>query len=79
VNDYGLSIYASFRRPARRSVLYRDDRQVRFLYVDLDQEWSRKDCDGTSTGRLFMVARRASDFRGLYRPHMGHPSEEPML
>jgi len=48
-------------RPRRRSVLYRDDRQVKFLYADLDQEWSHKDSDGTSTGRLFMVARRASD------------------
>jgi hypothetical protein len=48
-------------RPRRRSLLYRDDRQVKFLYADLDQEWSRKDSDGTSTGGLFMVARRASD------------------
>jgi hypothetical protein len=48
-------------RPRRRSVLYRDDRQIKFLYADLDQEWSRKDSDGTSTGRLFMVARRAND------------------
>ena len=48
-------------RPRRRSVLYRDDRQVKFLYADLDQEWSREDSDGTSKGGLFMVARRASD------------------
>jgi hypothetical protein len=48
-------------RPRRRSVLYRDDRQVKFLYADLDQEWSRNDKDDPSTGRLFMVARRASD------------------
>lgn len=48
-------------RPRRRSVLYRDDRQVKFLHADLDQEWSYKDSDGTSTGSLFMVARRASD------------------
>jgi hypothetical protein len=46
-------------RPRRRSVLYRDDRQVKFLYADLDQEWP--DSDGTSTGRLYMVARRAND------------------
>jgi hypothetical protein len=49
------------KRPRRRSVLYRDDRQVKFLYADLDQEWSHKDSDGTSTGGLFIVARRASD------------------
>ncbi|MEV0756801.1 hypothetical protein [Streptosporangium sp. NPDC050280] len=28
-------------RPRRSSVLYRDDRQVKFLYVDLDQAWNR--------------------------------------
>lgn len=28
-------------RPRRRSVLYRDDRQVKFLYVSLDQAWHR--------------------------------------
>ena len=27
-------------RPRRRSVLYHDDRQVKFLYADLDQSWS---------------------------------------
>ena len=48
-------------RPRRRSVLYRDDRQVKFLYADLDQEWSRGGSDGASAGGLFMVARRASD------------------
>jgi hypothetical protein len=47
-------------RPRRRSVLYRDDRQVKFLYADLDQEWSRDGSDGTSAGGLFMLARRAS-------------------
>ena len=54
-------VLPGIERPRRRSVLYRDDRQVKFLYADLDQEWSRKDSDGTSTGRVFMVARRASD------------------
>ena len=49
------------KRPRRRSVLYHDDRQVKFLCADMDQEWSHKDNDGTSTGGLFMVARRASD------------------
>jgi len=49
-------------RPRRRSVLYRDDRQVKFLYADLDQRWARvSDTDGTSTGSVFIVARRASD------------------
>ena len=48
-------------RSRRRSVLYRDDRQVKFLYADLDQEWSRKGGDGKSAGGLWMVARRASD------------------
>ena len=48
-------------RSRRRSVLYRDDRQVKYLYADLDQQWSRPDSDGTSQGRLWIVARRASD------------------
>ncbi|MFD0733316.1 RusA family crossover junction endodeoxyribonuclease [Planotetraspora mira] len=29
-------------RPRRRSVLYRDDRQVKFLYVGLDQAWNQE-------------------------------------
>jgi len=29
-------------RPRRRSVLYRDDRQVKFLYVDLVQAWNQE-------------------------------------
>jgi hypothetical protein len=48
-------------RPRRRSVLYRDDRQVKFLYVSLDQAWHR---DGPGTpppGSTFIAARRASD------------------
>lgn len=48
-------------RPRRRSVLYHDDRQVKFLYADLDQSWLR---DGAGTGpggSVFIVARRASD------------------
>ena len=48
-------------RPRRRSVLYCDDRQVKFLYVVLDQEWWHQDSGGASAGGLFMVARRASD------------------
>lgn len=48
----------------RRSVLYYDDRQVKLLYVDLDQGWQRKPL--IDFGRLwepttFMVARRARD------------------
>jgi hypothetical protein len=47
--------------PRRRSVLYGDDRQVKFLYADLDQAWARDDTDGTSAGSIFIVAQRASD------------------
>ena len=47
--------------PRRRSVLYRDDRQIKFLYADLHQEWSRKDTDDPSSGHIYMVARRAND------------------
>jgi hypothetical protein len=48
-------------RPRRRSVLYRDDRQVKFLYADLDQEWWHQSESGTSASGLSIVARRASD------------------
>jgi hypothetical protein len=48
-------------RARRRSVLYRDDRQVKFLYADMDQEWWRQGGDDTAASGLFMVARRASD------------------
>jgi hypothetical protein len=48
-------------RPRRRSVLYGDDRQIKFLNAELDQRWARGDIDGTSTGSVFIVARRASD------------------
>ncbi len=48
-------------RPRRRSVLYRDDRQVKFLYAGLDQQWSRTGGNGASEGGLWMVARRARD------------------
>ena len=46
-------------RPRRRSVLYHDDRQVKFLYVDLDQGWQRDGENGAAA--IFIVARRASD------------------
>ena len=48
-------------RPRRRSVLYRDDRQVKFLYVDLDQSWQRDSSENPRPGSVFIGARRASD------------------
>jgi hypothetical protein len=64
-------------RPRRRSVLYYDDRQVKFLYVDLDQRWGRKpqvefdlnlgidqsfrEIPSEPTPTSFMVARPARD------------------
>jgi hypothetical protein len=48
-------------RPRRRSVLYRDDRQVKFLYADVDQNWPRGGGDNGRAGSVFIVARRARD------------------
>jgi hypothetical protein len=48
-------------RPRRRSVLYRDDRQVKFLYADLDQSWPRNSGENGRTGSVSIVARRARD------------------
>jgi hypothetical protein len=48
-------------RPRRRSVLYRDDHQVKFLYADLDQGWSREGSVAPSAGQIYLVARRARD------------------
>jgi len=48
-------------RPRRRSVLYNDDRQVKFLYADLDQSWQQDDGENGRSGSVFIVARRASD------------------
>jgi hypothetical protein len=48
-------------RPRRRSVLYHDDRQVKFLYVDLDQSWQRDGSENPRPGSVQIVARRASD------------------
>ena len=48
-------------RPRRRSVLYKDDRQVKFLYADLDQSWLRNGVENGRTGSVRIVARRASD------------------
>lgn len=48
-------------RPRRRHVLYRDDRQVKFLYVDLDQAWQPEPSDAERTAATLIIARRASD------------------
>jgi hypothetical protein len=48
-------------RPRRRNVLYRDDRQVKFLYVDLNQNWTQSRDEDGRPGSVFIVARRASD------------------
>ena len=70
-------------RPRRCNVLYRDDRQVKFLYADLDQQWQRKGDDSTSAGGLWMVARRASDVAAdlsmaarLHESHLDENDEE---
>lgn len=45
--------------PRRRDVIYRDDRQVRFLYADMHQRWEL----GTPSGRgcTYITARPARD------------------
>jgi len=49
-------------RPRRQHVLYRDDRQVKLLYVDLDQGWARDTpVRPTGTGALYITARRVRD------------------
>jgi hypothetical protein len=48
-------------RPRRRSVLYRDDRQVKFLYADLDQRWEQSEGETGEKGSVYIVARRVSD------------------
>jgi hypothetical protein len=50
-------------RPRRRSVLYRDDRQVKLLYMDLDQRWepTRGEGGADKDGSTFVRARRARD------------------
>ena len=48
-------------RPRRRSVLYHDDRQVKFLYADLNQSWQRTGDENGRAGSVSIVARRAND------------------
>ncbi len=48
-------------RSRRRHVLYHDDRQVKLLYVDLDQSWQRDASENGRPGSVFIAARRASD------------------
>ena len=54
-------------RPRRRSVLYRDDRQVKFLYVGLDQAWQPDGQAGGRTGSTFIIAQRARDVMADFR------------
>jgi hypothetical protein len=67
-------------RPRRRSVLYHDDRQVKFLYADLDQSWMRDSGEDVRPGSVFIIARRASDvitdlcMAGRRGPHSHHGS-----
>jgi hypothetical protein len=48
-------------RPRRRHVLYRDDRQVKYLHVDLDQAWQRDRSEVGHPAATFIIARRAHD------------------
>jgi hypothetical protein len=48
-------------RPRRRHVLYRDDRQVKFLYVALDQAWQPDRDEVQHKAGTFIIARRARD------------------
>jgi len=51
-------------RPRRRSVLYYDDKQVKLLYVDLDQRWQKKALAGIESlygPTTFLAARPARD------------------
>ena len=72
------------QRPRRRSVLYYDDRQVKFLYVDLDQSWQQDGSENGRPGSVFIVARRASDViadlcmaRRLSREHYVEDDDSP--
>ncbi|KAA9379651.1 RusA family crossover junction endodeoxyribonuclease [Microbispora cellulosiformans] len=48
-------------QPRWRSVLYRDDRQVKFLYVGLHQGWDPEAADGETPGWSTIVARPVRD------------------
>lgn len=48
-------------RPRRRNVLYRDDRQVKILYVDLNQSWQPNNNESGRAGSTFIMAQRARD------------------
>jgi hypothetical protein len=54
-------VLPSNERPRRRGVLYRDDRQIKFLYVDLNQAWQPDGEEGGRTGSTFIIAQRARD------------------
>jgi hypothetical protein len=47
--------------PRRRNVLYRDDRQVKFLFADLSQRWDPVSSQRSAQGWTWLTARRASD------------------
>jgi hypothetical protein len=49
------------QRPRRRSVLYRDDRQIKLLYADMDQYRTWEGDSVAPAGHIFLAARRASD------------------
>jgi hypothetical protein len=38
-----------------------DDRQVKFLYAGVDQNWTRNTGEDGRPGSVFIIARRASD------------------
>lgn len=49
-------------RPGRRHVLYRDDRQVKFLYVHMRQAWEpQEEDDAGRSGSTFLIARPGRD------------------
>jgi hypothetical protein len=47
--------------PRRRSVLYRDDRQVKFLFAELSQRWDPRNTQRAVPGWTWLTARRATD------------------
>jgi hypothetical protein len=72
----------SVAQPRRRSALYSDDRQVKYLYVSLDQTWNR-DKDGSEHGRdgsTHLITRAGrdvvSDFRDANRLRHGAADDD---